>query len=94
MHAWPLHVPLSPLIGLCPYAPSQIAGLVGGLGVVPLCAAAPVAMWQMYNRERTGRALAAFHWCLVALLLCVAAATTVASLEQIVDSADTFAIFA
>ena len=68
--------------------------MVGGLGIVPLCAVAPLVMYQLYNRGAVGTAQSVLNWALAGVLLCVSGAITFASVERIVDQAGTFKIFA
>ncbi|GAB4823641.1 hypothetical protein N2152v2_010687 [Parachlorella kessleri] len=72
---------------------SQLGGLIGGMGVGPLCGVVPIVMWEVYNRGYVSRLQSAFNWTLVVLLMAVSVATTIASFEQIVDQAHTFKIF-
>ncbi len=70
------------------------SGLVGGLGLAPLCFIAPILMWQRYNRDVASTARSVANWLLIAAFAVICALATLGSAYSIGASAASFQVFA
>lgn len=72
---------------------AQLGGLVGGLGVLPLCYIMPLLMWSMYNRGTASRLRQGLHYGASVVLAGTAACISIASVYWIAQAAKTFQVF-
>lgn len=73
---------------------SSCSGLVGGLGLGPLCFIAPILLWQRYNRDIASTARSLVNWTLIAVFAAVCVLATIGSVYSIAASAASFKVFA
>ncbi|KAL4443848.1 hypothetical protein ABPG75_011585 [Micractinium tetrahymenae] len=73
---------------------NQVAGLNGGLAVLPMCFIAPILMYQVYHADSLPLWRALLHWALVATFGCLACVATVGSVTLVIQNASSYHLFA